>query len=263
MIQTDILIVEDRILLAADLEDRIKAMALGNIIGMYASGERALEATHETPPDIALLDISLKGQMDGIELAEQLVEKHNTAIIFLTHLEDERILNRATAINPVAFLNKPYTNGELKMALYGAISSMSEPSTKEKALNKKPFEPINDRIFVKNGRGKFSILLDHIIWIQSGGGDKASIYSIDPANQKKRTTAIGFSLSKLEEKLAFCPHLIRCSRYYIVNLKMIERIIEADSDHKAGRRKSLMIAEKEINIGDKYRKELMSRLHVI
>lgn len=267
---TKILIAEDKKLLAQDLEDRIASMNLGQVIGSFPTGEAALKFSKKNPPDIALLDISLKGEMDGITLAEGLNDLRYIPIIYLTHLDDEKTLSRTLPTVPVAYLNKPFTNNELKVAILNATHALndedhengSEPVPVNETSN--GVQVLEDRVFVRNGRGKLSVALEDIVYIQSGGGEKSTIITksfLDEGSGNRPT--VGYSLSKLEPKLSFYPYLVRCSRFYMVNLKCVERIIDVDTDYKSKGKKTLIVHGEEIKVGDKYRKDILAKLHVL
>lgn len=265
-----ILIAEDKKLLAQDLEDRITTLKLGKVIGSFAYGEEAIDFARRSLPDLAILDISLKGDMDGITLAEKLNEKRYIPVIYLTHLDDEATLSRTLPTVPVAYLNKPFTNNELKIAVLNASKALKTEQQEEKLPSQEPslltdgMQILEDRVFVRNGRGKHSVSLADIVYIQSGGGEKSTIITSQYLDQKSGSRpSVGYSLSKLEPKLSFYPFLVRCSRFYMVNLKHVERIIDVDSDHKNKGKKTLVVRGEEIKVGDKYRKEILARLHVL
>lgn len=264
---TKILIAEDKMLLAQDLEDRIESMNLGQVIGSFPSGEEALLFAKKNEPDIAILDISLKGEMDGITLAEGLNEHRYTPIIYLTHLDDEKTLSRTLPTVPVAYVNKPFTNNELKIAVMNAVNALNledhEVST-DPAPSNNGMQILEDRVFVRNGRGKYSVPLEDIVYIQSGGGEKSTIVTAPYLDEKtKSRPTVGYSLSKLEPKLSFYPYLVRCSRFYMINLKFVERIIDVDTDYKNKGKKTLIVHGEEIKVGDKYRKDILAKLHVL
>ncbi len=264
-----ILIVEDKQLLAMDMEDRVVSMGLGTVIGTFASAEDAMDFSFDNPPDIALLDINLKGEMDGIELAEALNEEQYTPVIYLTHLEDEATFDRTSATYPIAYLNKPFTNNELKTAISNAKRALElrpEGTTGEQNIQRDSDEIkiLNDRIFVRNGRGKFKIPIKDIVYIQSGGGEKSTIMTVEYLEKERKVPpTVGYSLSKLEPRVAFYPYLVRCSRFHMVNLQYVDRILDTDRDHEHKGKKSLIVRGEEIKVGEKYRKEVLGRLRIL
>jgi DNA-binding LytR/AlgR family response regulator len=258
-----IMVVEDRRILAEDLIDRLHTFGYQHVLGPFASGEEALEASLTEHPDIAILDYSLQGKMNGGDLARKINQKKRTPIIYISQHQDDDLLDSLMPTMPVAFINKPFTNNELKMALVNAIGSLGKTNATAQPVSRK-LDILDDRIFIRNGRGKYSILLDDVLWIQSGGGETSTVMTHDLLNKEgKRLPTIGQSLGRLEENLAFYPYLVRCSRYFILNLKHVSRILDDNIANQNTGRKILIIGDQEVKVGDKYRKNVLDRLKVL
>lgn len=86
------------------------------VSGLLSRGEDALTHMVENKPDIVLLDINLKGKMDGIETVKQLSAHNNTPIIYLTANSDKATFNRAKTTKPAAFISKPFKQLDLQRA---------------------------------------------------------------------------------------------------------------------------------------------------
>jgi PAS domain S-box-containing protein len=115
-----VLIVEDEALIAHDMRDRLTRLGF-EVCAMVSSGEQALEVTGRQRPDIALMDIKLKGDMDGIELAHTLNERHQIPVIFLTANSDHQTLERAVQTAPFGYLTKPVSERDLSIAIEIAL----------------------------------------------------------------------------------------------------------------------------------------------
>lgn len=255
-----ILVVEDKALLAEDLVDRLESFGYDSIIGPFDNAEEALERAKKEKPGIALLDINLKGNKDGIELARELQQSNGIPIIYLTQLEDDRVLQQTVETKPVAYLSKPFTNAALKHALLMAENAtINDANNQEHDVNE--LVTLDDRIFIRNGRGKVQIKIDDILWIQSGGGETSAITILQRHKDKKLPFTVGLNLNKLEDRLSFSQSLIRCSRFYIVNIKHVDRIL--DDSSKVKNKKLVSILGNEIPVGDKYKKNVMDKLHLI
>jgi len=117
---TKIMIVEDEALLAADLSDNLTEM--GYTVTYVSSGEAALDRFESFNPDLLILDIQLKGKLDGIQTADRLRNKRPLAIIFLTAFADDELIHRAKVSEPFGYLVKPVTikmlHTNIEMALY-------------------------------------------------------------------------------------------------------------------------------------------------
>ena len=116
-----ILIVEDERVVAMDIQNRLKDLGY-SVCGLASSGEDAVKKASELQPDLVLMDIVLKGKMDGIDAAGQIRERFNIPVVYLTAFSDEKTLQRARLTGPYGYILKPFEDSELRsnveMALY-------------------------------------------------------------------------------------------------------------------------------------------------
>lgn len=122
MEEAKVLVVEDEAILILDISQSLELMGY-SVIGTAAKGEDALKfLAHGAKPDIVLMDIHLKGELDGIETAEEIKRLYQIPFIYLTAYSDERTLERAKKTEPYGYINKTYNREDLKssieMALY-------------------------------------------------------------------------------------------------------------------------------------------------
>jgi diguanylate cyclase (GGDEF)-like protein len=115
-----VLIVEDESIIANDLKDVINGLGF-EVVGIADSAVDALVLVEKKRPDIALLDIRLRGSGDGVELAEELRSQHDVPSIFLTAHSDPTFLARAYSAKPYGFLAKPVRAIELSSTLNIAL----------------------------------------------------------------------------------------------------------------------------------------------
>ncbi len=116
-----IVVVEDEGIVAADLQDRLQA--LGYVVPItISSAEEAVVKIPQISPDLVLMDIVLKGQMDGIQAADILRREYDFPVVFLTSHSDQNTLNRARVTEPFGYIVKPFEERELhatiEMAFY-------------------------------------------------------------------------------------------------------------------------------------------------
>jgi PAS domain S-box-containing protein len=121
MVNQKILIVEDENIVAKDLQKRL--MNLGyDVVGVVSTGEEAVKKAVATSPDLVLMDVRLKGEMDGIEAASTLRFQHGVAVVYLSAYADNDTLKRASKTEPFGYILKPFEERELhttiEMALY-------------------------------------------------------------------------------------------------------------------------------------------------
>jgi PAS domain S-box-containing protein len=115
------MIVEDESIVALEIKDRIISLGY-EVVNVVSSGEIAIIKAGESKPDLILMDIMIKGSMDGIETAKKIREKYDIPAIFLTAYSDEKTIQRAKISEPYGYLLKPLQERELRttieMALY-------------------------------------------------------------------------------------------------------------------------------------------------
>ena len=130
-----ILIVEDDVLIAKELESRLKGLGYA-VCGKATTGIIALDIVKKHQPDLILMDIVLKGEMDGIEVSEVIRDKWGIPVVFLTAYADTDRLERAKLTYPFGYLLKPFQDRDLKvateMALYVAKVDVERRKTEEK-----------------------------------------------------------------------------------------------------------------------------------
>lgn len=129
MEKVNILVVEDENILALGLQKKLEN--LGYVVtGIADSGEETFNKIHEKVPDLILMDIVIKGNIDGIETAAKLKKTYSIPLIYLTAYADDEILARAAKTEPYGYILKPYKEKELKanieMAIYRKKSENEE-----------------------------------------------------------------------------------------------------------------------------------------
>ena len=104
-VKTTILIVEDEAIVANDTKFMLES--LGYIVSdIVVSGQEAFQSLKSTEPNLVLMDIKLKGNMDGVEAAKHIHEHFNVPVIFITAYSDSETLQRAKSSKPFGFLLK-------------------------------------------------------------------------------------------------------------------------------------------------------------
>jgi CRP-like cAMP-binding protein/DNA-binding NarL/FixJ family response regulator len=152
-----ILIVEDEGIVSLDLEDSLQSSGY-LVTDAVDSGEAALASIQRVRPDIVLMDITLRGAMDGIEAASIIREQYGIPLIYMTAHADEATLRRAKVTTPYGYILKPIRDSELKAMIeiahsrYEAEQSSSttrENSTESIFPNEAP-EPELSEAFTRN-----------------------------------------------------------------------------------------------------------------
>ena len=115
-----ILVVEDEVIVAMDIQRRLEKLGY-SVVGNVVRGEDAIEAAKEKRPDLILMDIKLKGEMDGITAASAIRESISIPVVFLTAYSDRPSLERAKITEPFGYVLKPFEERELSIAVEMAL----------------------------------------------------------------------------------------------------------------------------------------------
>ena len=111
-----ILVVEDQRLIAADIENTLKKLGYV-VVGNVASGEDAISKSDQLRPELVLMDVRLRGEMDGIQAAEIIRDRFNVPVVYLTAYADEETILRAKKTTPFGYLVKPFNERELRATI--------------------------------------------------------------------------------------------------------------------------------------------------
>lgn len=112
MKKTKILVVEDETIVALDIENSLTKLGY-NVCATVEDGLDAIKKTAELEPDLVLMDIHLRGRMNGIEAAKEIYDRFHIPSIYLTANSDLNTFEKAKSTEPLAYLNKPFRPREL------------------------------------------------------------------------------------------------------------------------------------------------------
>ena len=147
MAKANIMIVEDEAIIAQEIKICLKEMD-HTITSIVKTGEQALEKAHQDRPDLILMDIHLKGQMDGIKAAEIIRDRFNIPVTFLTAHADEKRLEQAKLTMPFGYVLKPFQDKDLKVAIDMGLFVAKTNAKKRQAEEalKKAYDALEIRI---------------------------------------------------------------------------------------------------------------------
>jgi len=114
--KANIMIVEDEGVVSIDIRNMLKNAGYG-IAAVAFQGEEAVRKAEQSTPDLILMDIGLKGEIDGIEAARKIRDRFQIPVVFLTGFADEATVAKAQEVNPSGFIIKPINEEELKKTL--------------------------------------------------------------------------------------------------------------------------------------------------
>jgi CheY-like chemotaxis protein len=119
MIQSNILIVEDDMIIAMDIQERLESFG-DSVPTIVTTGEEAISKTPELKPDLIIMDIGLKGSMNGIETVEKIRENFKIPVIYLTGNSD--LLKQTNITDPC--IVKPFEDEELKRLITSLLDNL-------------------------------------------------------------------------------------------------------------------------------------------
>ncbi len=135
MNKSKILIVEDDAIISLDIKEKLKYWGY-SIVGVLKSGEEAISQFETYKPDLVIMDITLAGQMDGIEAATVIRNRHSTPVVYLTAYSDGQTLSRILQTDSYGYIHKPIDDNILRftveMALYKYSMDVKVKESEEK-----------------------------------------------------------------------------------------------------------------------------------
>ena len=154
MANEKILIVEDEAVVSMDIENRLKNLGY-TVVAAVPSGKAALVEAKKHTPDLVLMDIMLKGEMDGIEAAALIRSRFNIPVIYLTAYADKQTLEKAKITEPFGYLIKPFDEKGFRTTIEIALYRHSmEKKLRESELRYRTlFEGAGDAIFILDAEG--------------------------------------------------------------------------------------------------------------
>lgn len=241
--KASILIVEDDMIIAANISLQLNNLGY-EVLGIVTRGEEALDFVKKNVPDILLLDINLKGKMDGIETAKQIEKIKAIPVIYLTANADEATFNKAKITKPKAFITKPFN----KLNLERTIALVADQCIAQVLDTVEPtpdLDILNDRIFIRHKGQMVKLLFDAIYYIVADRN-----YCC--LKTESGSYVLSCPLKEMHERLP-SSHFIRVHRSYIVNILKLNLIAD---DH-------LVINKKAIPLSKTYKADLYNRIHTI
>lgn len=245
-----VLIVENELLIAADMKSRLVSAGF-EVIGEAASAEEALLLFQTSTPDVVLMDIDLDGSVDGIETARKMRAMSDVAIIFLTDIDNKKIISRAAQVGPAAYLVKPFNERQIVASIHQAlhnlsINKMAKPDTEP--LTQEDQYVVKDALFIRIENGHFRKLpLADILFMEADG----AYTHIMLVNKEKIT--FSKSLNQVHDKISQ-PNFVRMSRSHVVNMQRVNEIkgnlLHVEEGH-------------ELQIGEKFKDEVMSGFRLL
>ena len=163
-VPVSILVVEDEGIVARDLQETLTRLGY-HIAGVASEGRQAVSLAEQRKPELVMMDVSLRGDIDGIQAARLIQEQSHIPVIFLTGHSDAATLQRAVSTGPLGYLLKPFQEIELRCAIEVAIHKHRADvalQEREEALRRSAeymqnLSVIDELTQLKNRRGFFEL----------------------------------------------------------------------------------------------------------
>jgi len=246
----NVLVVEDESIVSKDIQYSLKKLGY-NVVGVAATGHKAIELCGEKLPDIILMDIMLKGDINGIEASTRIKEVYNIPVIFLTAYADENTLSKAKVTEPYAYIIKPFKEIDLhtsiEMAFYKHSKELEILKERDMLYSIVENKENKEFIFVKSKSRLIKLNTKDIFFIEA-----LKDYVVINTLNKRYT--IHSTMKDIERKMPQ-DFFLRVHRSYIVRLDKIAQIEQPN----------LILEEnnKIIPIGGSYKEELIKRINLI
>lgn len=246
----NILLVEDESIVRKDIEQNLLKLGY-NVVAQADNGKKAIELAISKKPDLAILDIQLKGDLTGIDVAETIRKEMNIPIIYLTANADESTVERAKHTEPHGYIIKPFQAVALRttieMAIHKHSKEMEVRVENELLKSLSEYKTNASYLFIKH-QSKLVRLDAKDIYYVEALKDYMQIVT------KEIKYIIHATMKDMERKLSQ-SEFQRIHRSYIVNMEKIAYI--------SGGEVVLSDIDKEISIGGNYRDGLAARINVL
>ncbi|MBN1183825.1 MAG: response regulator [Bacteroidales bacterium] len=219
------LIVEDELVIAEDI--KLILIELGyEVVGIARSYDQAIDILNQNNIDLALLDIQLDDDKDGIELANYIRENYSIAVVFLTSHADQATMKRAKEVKPDGYLLKPFDKKDLYTTIEIGYDNFLDRNFMESQVERMNPENeqdlsnlnsvLNDCIFIKKDYLLIKIQFNKIKYIKTEG-NYIEIYCTDKKHLVRST---------LKDFLQKLPRnqFLQVHKSYSVNLSQIDAI---------------------------------------
>jgi len=249
MSKANILVVEDESIVSKDIQLSLEKLGY-NVIGTANTGEKAIELAIELEPDLILMDIMLKGEINGIRATKRIQTKINIPVIYLTAYADESTLERAKVTQPYGYIIKPFNEIDIKtsieMALYKHKKELDILDDRDRLYSIVNNESV-DFIFVKNNTQLIKLNTKDVYYIEA----LKDYVNIMTLNKKYM---IHSTMKAINEKMASRDY-VRIHRSFIVRMDRIKKIDHTDL--------YMEDIDRAFPIGGSYRADLLRKINLI
>ena len=231
-------IIEDEPLIAETIKTVLEKEN-HKITGISLRGKDAIYDIEHLKPDLVLVDIMIKGDLDGVEIVSHLKKKLDIPFIYLTSLSDEKTLERVKATNPSGFIVKPFNEYTLTSNIELAYHKY-QTTQSDIAVNTQ-----SDSFFIKNKGELVKVQQSNILFFEAYD-NYCNLYTLEKKHLLSQT------LKRVEEKLP-ASQFLKVHRSYIINFSKIDSIHEG----------YIFIENHKIPYSKSHKDQLMQKLNLL
>ena len=254
MSNVKILLVEDDPSYALELQMLVDELGY-ETLATVDHAEAVFDILKKEKPDLILMDIQIKGEMSGIEIAKQ-IESEKINIIFITSFDDKAKYAEANTTKNFGYIVKPFNHLTLESAIEVALmnSIKNEEEITEEDVEEKNESPnweedliLKDHVFIKKRNRLEKVAINDILFLEADGN-----YCIITTETKK--FILKMSLKKANE--IFSSHdFMRVNKSSILNMNEVSSIVLSDNQ--------MILGNKNFPIGKRYKAKVMKRLRLM
>lgn len=238
------MIVEDELLVALDLRERLKLHGF-EVVSIADNLEEAITEFKDHLPDIVLIDITIKGDKSGIDIANCINEIHPTPFIYISAHTDILTVNKAKNTMPASYLIKPFTTNSLLVSIELALHNFAvrnDDAEKDNPSTDEHFYLRNNHVYLKDGYRFVRIFLNDILFLSAEDNYVKVVTD-------KKAYLLRMTLMRANEILQR-SYFVRIHRSYCINTNQISSYTENE----------VVIRDNVIPIGRNYKEALMRAL---
>jgi DNA-binding LytR/AlgR family response regulator len=237
--QLRVLIVEDEFITIEAISSILEEMNC-IISGDAMSAEEAIEVLEKGETDLAILDINIKGDKDGIWIGNKIKHNYKIPFIFLTAFGDDKTIMRAVETGPYGYLVKPFSKADVYSAIEIAMNTHTKLNKEDETKETRRSE--NEAIFIRDDYNFVKIQVKDILFVKS---DKNYL----EVHLPNKTHLVRGKLSDFIENLPTADFM-KVHRSYAINISKIDVLGGG----------FIKLGEQEIPLGGDYKTELLKRI---